>query len=62
MTLTDKGNVLQLMETNAAVRLKQNLAQSCYVVRELQWGCNLKRLKPPFDVVLASDVIGCGDA
>lgn len=61
VVLTDVPKLLPLLEYNAALSGLQNV-----IVASLPFGSSLRKLpllaRPPFDVVLASDVLGCGDA
>lgn len=44
-------------------RNQRHSSSTCGFVRSaiLEWGSKGKKLRPPFDLILASDVVGCGD-
>mmetsp|Transcript_34592 Transcript_34592/g.47941 ORF Transcript_34592/g.47941 Transcript_34592/m.47941 type:complete len:313 (+) Transcript_34592:310-1248(+) len=56
VTFTDKARCLALLEENA----RENGVADRVTVQELQWGRNVRHLKPPFDLVILSDCI-CHD-
>lgn len=61
--LTDKAFVLPLLDANASLNTPEHVAHGLLWAEPIEWGQRLRkgmRRHPP-DLLLASDVVGCGD-